>query len=92
MPALAVNANLFQARADLGAGLAVFLGQAQAQGAVGVAKLEVSNQLRMVQTARPQVPEPAREAAGWGRLFLMEERVGGVLQRIARNGGRNAQF
>lgn len=60
VPALAVEAELFQARAHFGAGLAVLLRQTKAQSAIGVAELEALDQLGMHKPALLQIVERLR--------------------------------
>lgn len=76
--ALAVQADLGQACADVGAGLAGLLGQPQAEGAVGQTQLEVRDQLGMVEPARHQVG--AGLARGQQPLVVVVNRL--VQQRL----------
>jgi hypothetical protein len=50
----------YQTGADVGSGLALLVGQAQAQRAVGHAQAEVRQQLGVVQAARAQIGLPLR--------------------------------
>ena len=71
VPGIAHHAQLLQPRADRRAGLAVFLRQAQAQGAVGKAQVKALDQRRIVQAARFKIGQGFR-AALQGRVVVVD--------------------